>query len=226
MPVTELAILPLTYVLTSSNPTLPTSIIEKFRTAKAALEHASGYTFLYFQQIEDPTIIYIIGKWESAAAHREFLPLKENLALLELFKDDIVMQGEEGRKMAMWHLDADIFGLKPTRMGEKSVLRAPVISCNRYFIPANKKDDFVKKFSEVKGLLEDYTTPYPVMGGWRIEKESIEGKERDEWVQISGFENVDHHMGFAKTEEFAKYREVVGLVEGFEVKHLKAIEGL
>jgi hypothetical protein len=56
------------------------------------------------------------------------LPSKENLALLELFKDDIVMQGEEGKKIAMWHLGADIFGLKLTRMGEKSVLRALVIS--------------------------------------------------------------------------------------------------
>jgi hypothetical protein len=38
------------------------------------------------------------------------------------------MQGEEGTKIAMWHLGADIFGLKLTRMGEKSVLRALVIS--------------------------------------------------------------------------------------------------
>jgi hypothetical protein len=100
------------------------------------------------------------------------------------------------------------------------------LGCNRYFVPANKKDGFVKKFAEVRGLLEDYTTPYPVIGGWRIEKETIEGKKRDEWVLISGFENVDYHMGFAKTEEFAKYREIVGFVEGFEVKHLKAIDGL
>ena len=36
------------------------------------------------------------------------------------------MQGEEGKKIAMWHLGADIFGLKLTRMGEKSVLTTGV----------------------------------------------------------------------------------------------------
>jgi hypothetical protein len=37
---------------------------------------------------------------------------------------------------------------------------------------------------------------------------------------------MDHHMGFAKTEGFAKYREIAGFVEGFEARHLRAVEGL
>lgn len=98
-----------------------------------------------------------------------------------------------------------------------------MISLNRHFVPSSKKSAFAQKFSEVKGLLEKYTTPYEVVGGWRIEKEG-EGKE--EWVLFSGFEDVEHHMAFAKTEEFERYREIAGSVEGFEVKHLRSIEGL
>jgi hypothetical protein len=45
-------------------------------------------------------------------------------------------------------------------------------------------------------------------------------------VLLSGFESVEHHMGFAKTKEFETYRGVVGFVEGFEVRDLKKIEGL
>jgi hypothetical protein len=33
-------------------------------------------------------------------------------------------------------------------------------------------------------------------------------------------------MEFAKREGFGKYREIVGFVSGFEVRHLKGVEGL
>jgi heme-degrading monooxygenase HmoA len=124
--------------------------------------------------------------------------------------------------MKLWHLDADCFG----PLSSKSLLQAKAISLNRHFVPKEKKGGFEKKFEEVRGLLEEYTKPYPVIGGWRIEKETVEGKERDEWNLFSGFDSVEHHMAFAKTKAFEKYREIVGCVEGFEVRHLKAIEGL
>lgn len=120
----------------------------------------------------------------------------------------------------MWHLDVDVF----EKGDEMDVLTAPTISCNRHFVSQEKKEGFKGKFAEVKGLLEDFTNPYWVVGGWRIEKEEAEGAEREEWVLFSGFESVDHHMEFAKTGGFTKYREIVGFVEGFEVRHLRVLE--
>jgi quinol monooxygenase YgiN/heme-degrading monooxygenase HmoA len=223
MTVTEFAVIPLTHSITKDNPTLPKSLIQKLKTAKAVLESASGHKFYHFQQIEDPSITYFIGQWDSVATHYEFISSEENQKLLELFKDDI--SSSEDRKMALWHLEANIFAPNASSE-EQSVFSAPAISCNRHFVPAEKKQSFASKFQEVRGLLEDYTRPFKVVGGWRIEKELVEGKERDEWVLFSGFENVDHHMGFAKTEEFTKYREIVGFVDGFELTHLTSIEGL
>ncbi|KUJ15551.1 uncharacterized protein LY89DRAFT_588084 [Mollisia scopiformis] len=220
MPVTEFAILPLTHPLTKENPTLPSSVIEKLKTAKEVLETASKNSFHYFQQIEDPSIIYIIGKWDSPAAHGTFLPSPENQRLLGLLKDDIASGVDPDKKMSMWHLDVDAFEVGKL---EKWVFEAPVISCNRHFVPKQRREGFEKQFNQVKYLLEEYTKPYKVIGGWRVEKES---EEKEEWVLFSGFESVEHHMGFAKTEGFAEYREIVGFVEGFEVRHLKAIEGL
>lgn len=94
MPVTELAILPLTHRLTKECPILPTHLLQKLQTAKSVLETASRHSFYYFQQVEDPSIIYILGSWESVTAHWEFLPSPENQEMLELLKDDIVMPGE------------------------------------------------------------------------------------------------------------------------------------
>ena len=159
------------------------------------------------------------------AAHATFLPSEENQRLLRLLKDDIVMSGDEERKMAMWHLDTDIFAFDASK-GNKSVLAAPAISLNRHFVLPDKRAGFAQKFRGVKGLLDEYTSPYQVVGGWRAEKEIVDGKEREEWGLLSGFESVEHHMGFAKTEEFEKYSKIVGFVEGFEVRHLRAIKGL
>jgi len=221
MPVTELAIIPLNRNLTQETPNLPASLKQKFLSAKLVLEKASGQKFYSFQQVEDPSIIYILGSWESPQAHATFLPSAENQKLLQMFKDDIIVEGKDGETMTMWHLDADIFSGGDE--GDKSVFTAPVISLNRHFVPGDKKAGFVKKFDEAKGLLEDFTTPYQVVGGWRMEKEE-EGKE--EWCLFSGFESVEKHHEFAKTEGFARYREIVEFVEGFEVRHLRGVEGL
>lgn len=122
--------------------------------------------------------------------------------------------------MQMWHLDHDVFDVPANA---KWVFKAPIISCNRHFVPKVNKSGFIEKFNEVRGLLEDFTKPYGVVGGWRIEKEDEEKEER---VLFSGFESVENHMQFAKREGFGKYREILGFVSGFEVRHLKGVEGL
>jgi len=123
----------------------------------------------------------------------------------------------------MYHLDVDIFDVPEGKRGIIGTEGAEVVSLNRHFVASEKKSGFQETFDGVKGLLENYTEPWQVVGGWRIEKEG-EGKE--EWVLFSGFESMDQHMGFAKTKEFERYKGVVGFVDGFEVRHLKRVEGL
>ncbi len=80
----------------------------------------------------------------------------------------------------------------------KRVFKAPIISCSRHFVPKVDKSGFIEK----------------------------EDEEKEEWVFFSGFESVENHMEFANTEGFGKYSEIMGLVSGFEFKHLKGVEGL
>ena len=136
MPVSEIAVLPLSQPITKDNPTLPEPIIQKLKQAKEVLETGSGYPFRIFQQIEDPSTVYILGLWDSVAAHTTFLASPENTGLLELFKDDISFIGD--RPLTMWHLEGDFFALDPSS-GLKLVFKASAISYTRHFIPAEKK---------------------------------------------------------------------------------------
>lgn len=89
--------------------------------------------------------------------------------------------------MSMWHLDQDIFVDKSP---SNPILKpAPTVAIGRHFVSKEKRDLFIQKFSEVQSLLEDYTHPYQLCRGWRIEKES---EDKEEFVLLSGWENVDH----------------------------------
>lgn len=219
---TEIAILPLTHPLTPSNPTLPPSLIKKLQTAKLVLETASGFDFFYFQQAEDPSIIYIIGEWESVEAHGVFLKSKENLALLEQLKDDIVREGEGDKIMQMWHLDTSIktWIMGTANADDKTLLTTLTIRFEQMFVLPENSKAFRKSF-------EEYIKPYQVIAGKRIEKGNIKGKEREEWGILSPSQRVDRrHMGLPETESDTRYQKVLGCLDAFENRYLKAIEGL
>jgi len=72
--------------------------------------------------------------------------------------------------MVIWHLDSNLFHLGED---ETNILNVPVISLSC------QKAGFESKLGEVRGLLEEYTKPYKVAGGWRIEKEIVQGEENE-----------------------------------------------
>jgi quinol monooxygenase YgiN len=204
MAVTELAILPLIPNVLVSSP----APVENLKRAKQVLESSSGYNFNFFQQIEDSAVLYIIGAWSSTAAHEAFLPSSQNQSLVDSVKGYI-----DTENILMYHLGLDA---EATPLP----IDAPTISINRHFIKNGQREAFQKRFEEVEVLLQDYTRPRHVAGGWRMEKE-IESKE--EWVLFSGFDSVEHHQGFAKTDEFQRYRSIVEYVDSFEVKHMRRL---
>lgn len=70
----------------------------------------------------------------------------------------------------MYHivLEADITSLP---------LDAPSVRVNRHFIKDGQQDTFQMQLEEVKTLLQNYSKPWPVAGGWRVE-ESRKGMRR------------------------------------------------
>jgi hypothetical protein len=168
-------------------------------------------------------MLYIVGKWDSVAAHHDFLPSASNQKLLDTLKEDIAMSGTDERQMEMWHLDNDVFSLGNSQ-GDRSVFTAPARSCNRHFVPVEKKAGSGGNLGNSGGSWRSIQSPTRlwVNGGLR----------KRMWVEIwvrngpysAGCEGVDQHMAFAQTDGFAKYRETVEFVEGFEAKHLRTIE--
>ncbi|CAD6441901.1 c14056da-f1eb-42eb-b886-77d1f9d946b2 [Sclerotinia trifoliorum] len=209
MPCTELALLPLTTPLSPH-------LIPKLQIAKHVLETAAGYPCYFYQQVENPSYIYIVGTWDSPQHHERFIPSVQNL----------------GRGIRMWHLQCD--ALLSLRLGidkepeeadskKKSPFSAPIISCTRYFITSSNKEGFREKFDSVKHVLADEVREYEIEGGWRIEKEA---EDKEEWVMFCGWKSVERHLGFGKKEGFREWRGIVDWVDGFEVRHLRRIEGL
>ncbi|THV45810.1 hypothetical protein BGAL_0448g00050 [Botrytis galanthina] len=230
MPCTEFALLPLT------SPLSP-RLLPKLRTCKHVLERASGYPCHFYQQVENPSYMYIVGTWESPGHHERFLPSVENLGLFDLLRGEVVLGvgiGEtvEGRGIRMWHLEGDALSSLRTGIDEgigeedarkKPPFSAPIISCNRHYISSHNREGFSAMFNEVKHTLENETKEYEIEGGWRIEKEA---EDKEEWVMFCGWESVEKHMAFSKKESFKEWRGIVDWVEGFEVRHLRLIEGL
>lgn len=69
---------------------------------KKAQSEWSGYPVHFALQVEDPTLLYLFGGWDSVATHiREWIPSEINQSLLELLKDDITVEW-------MFHLDIDV----------------------------------------------------------------------------------------------------------------------
>lgn len=94
---------------------------------------------------------------------------------------------------------------------------APVIRVARCFIEKENKEEFDRLFKAGLSDLEKFTAPHPCFGGWRIDKEG----EDEEFVLLSGWNSVEHHHEFYKSElskEFAKTRSVI---KNTEVKHVR-----
>jgi heme-degrading monooxygenase HmoA len=209
MPVTELA----TLRLKPNAMARWNVLLQNLRIAKSVQDCHSGFPLTYLQQVEDPSILYVVSPWETPSAHTASISTDANKALVELFRDMIDIEA-----IVMYHLTLDT---EATPLP----LHTPVVSINRHFVKKGQTDAFYEKLEEVKGLLAAFTAPRAVSGGWRIEKErDTDGKEKEEWVLFSGFESVEHHNGFTRTKEFSSYRAIMEFVDGLEVKHARRLE--
>jgi hypothetical protein len=204
MPVTELAL------LRFPTPTPSTPLISCFRSGIHASESFTSTkdTFYVYQQIEDPSYVYIVGTWSSPSQHDEFIKSDENVTLMEQLKE--LKVGVEW----MFHIDLNLSG------EGKGVLDAPVVAIGRHFVSHDRKDGFAKEFAAKKKYLESFAGEERVKGGWRIdgkEREVVTGAngelgevEKEEWVLFSGWDAKERHGDFVESEGFKEYSGIMG----------------
>ncbi|KAL1869720.1 hypothetical protein VTK73DRAFT_2961 [Phialemonium thermophilum] len=216
MAVTELAI------LTSTNGELSgelRKLLEQARPIQAAW-HAENFPALpstpaergdaMFQQMEDPRKILLTARWDSVAGHHQWIASEDNKAIMAKLNSHI-----DSDDLVLFHLDSEIFSAPPPD-GATGLVDSPVISVARLMVAPNQRKNFGDKFEEVRNLLEDYAKPHLVRTGWRVDKEH---DARDEFVVVCGWDTVQRHLDFAHTAEFLQYREILGFLDGSDIKH-------
>ena len=212
MPVTEVAQLTLQLSTDVSSP----SLLANLAKAKSVMEKASGFEFRYYHSVEEPNVIFILGAWPSVDFHmQEFIPGQPNQEVLELLKDMVTVDW-------MFHLDLD--------QSEKPLpLKRAIIAIARHFVRDGDKDGFNATFEDNKHELEAFTGGSDqVVGGWRLDKgfdPSITGdKGKDEFVLFTGWDTVEQHFDFAKTEGYQKYSQIRNHINGAESKHAMLLD--
>ncbi|PVH78243.1 hypothetical protein DL98DRAFT_516911 [Cadophora sp. DSE1049] len=230
MPVTEFAIIPFKHAdwkeanhqaapPEEAAPSLkiPDNILTKLTTAREYLERASGHTFRFFQQYKDPSIIHIIGKWDSTEAHTAFLKSPENQQLLQLLSEDVA-SSEGSPVIQMWHLNVDAFD--HPNLADSWLSSATRVAYQRYTIPTQGRAKHAKRFDDVVTRMSRYRS---AVSGWRIEKEA----EDEEWMV---FFDSKVKMGISlpakEDEEVARTLGAVDLATYIDEAHMVPLEGL
>ncbi|KAF2497918.1 hypothetical protein BU16DRAFT_580486 [Lophium mytilinum] len=221
MTITELALLRLLPPTTSTTP----SLLSALANAKTVMESYTHHRFHILQQVEDPTLLYILGEWDSLTQHMEgFIPSATNQALLTSLHGIVEV-------VSLTHYDVPLTQLPVPDAVEKKGRRGNgngkgVVSIARHFVKAGQKGKFEEAFEANKGELQEYVAPGVCGWGWRVDREKEEeGQgEREEFVLFSPWESVDAHVGFGKTEAFERYAGFREWIDGADVKHARVLE--
>ncbi|OCK80685.1 hypothetical protein K432DRAFT_442983 [Lepidopterella palustris CBS 459.81] len=210
MPITELALLRLLPPALFSTSTISPSVLSKLASAKNLMESFTNYKFYYLRQIEDPTLVYVLGEWNSLAQHMEdFIPGEKNQEALKSL---------EGEIEVVW---LEHFDMEHANWPVEALEQGAVLSIARHFVKSAQVQPFKSTFNHNKKYLEAYISQGSIGGGWRVDKDE-DGKE--EFVLFCPWKDIDEHMEFQNAEGFAEYAGIREFVEGVDVRHVRVME--
>lgn len=207
MPVLEILQLKIKPTIDPSNLSILTSL-RTVRTSLAQKIHPTHSRF--YQSIEDTSLIYVLGLWDSLSQHQDFLssPLKTD-----------ILSPQEDLLDFSWclHIELDSMNQLP--------LKAPILSIAR--IKLKSGDYHVKQHEEItaqyRPVLKVRSRPFGVVEGWKIDG-GAEGER--ESVVITGWETKEDHLEFRAglRERNGDYRDLREHWESVEVSHVRDME--
>lgn len=214
MPVTELACLRLKNNLPLTHPTNETFYTKLQHGMKAQAEYTNAHAHI-LSQIEDPSYIYILGRWESATQHMEqWIPSPKNQEIMAGLAKDIEL---------VWiqHLDLDP-NLSAAEDGYVIPYNAPAVGIGRCFISSGCREGFERTFAATRHYVKEFKRLREVVGAWRVDREVDEqANPKDEFVLFSGWENIHEHEEFRESEGFKEFGKLKALIDIMDVKHAK-----
>jgi len=96
----------------------------------------------------------------------------------------------------------------------------------RHVVKPADNANFEEAFDDNKHHMAHFSTR-KLAGGWQVEKEEREdGGEKDVFVLFSGWDDVDHHSAFEKSDRGQEYAKLVEWIDegGLEVKHATRVD--
>ncbi|KAF2491022.1 hypothetical protein BU16DRAFT_444298, partial [Lophium mytilinum] len=170
MPILEVCLLRLKDGLSAYDHAL----LKTLSTVRSVLKTDSKF----YNCIEDPSLVYILGIWPTHEAHKAFLASPEKEKVLGPQEDQLEFQW-------ILHMELDDISLLP--------LDAPVMAIARLFIKGGKHiEEYNRIVSKYRATIVDGTKPYNVVDGWRSDSEP--GKQ--EALMFSGWASIEAHRAF------------------------------
>ncbi|KAJ0423233.1 hypothetical protein BJY00DRAFT_278907 [Aspergillus carlsbadensis] len=211
MPVHELACLRLKngqHLTSASNQ----ETLHKLRAGIAEQARYTNSATHVLSQIEDPSVFYILGKWESVAQHvDEWIPSETNRAIMGGMVEDVELVFLEHLGIHSSGMDGDEEGIP---------ISADVVAIGRYFVLHGEKEAFTRAFNETKHYLEGFSGGKRIWGSWREDMEADnKGNLKDEFVLFSGWSSIDEHTKFAESAGFKEFARIKAYLSGAEIKH-------
>ncbi|KAE9372807.1 hypothetical protein N431DRAFT_558540 [Stipitochalara longipes BDJ] len=206
MPVLEILQLKVKPNITPTDPSILTSL-QTVRSLLAQKIHPTHSRF--YQSIEDASLIYVLGLWDSLSQHQDFLSSP--------FRAEVLAPQEH-------LLDFSWCVHIPLEKMEDLPLEAPVVAIARLKV---KSGEHVVIHKEITGryreVLEESTKPFGVVEGWRVD--GGEEGEREQLV-ITGWREREDHLAFTASsrEKFEDYRGLREHWESVEASHMKDME--
>ncbi|EXJ76657.1 uncharacterized protein A1O5_01165 [Cladophialophora psammophila CBS 110553] len=180
MAIIELAHITLKNGITATDPELKKNL----REVKRVIEDYSKLQTLFYTQIDDPSVMFVIGAWETKDHHQHsFDGSPQQAEILTLIKDQMGIDW-------MHYIDAD---------QSRIPLDAPVLAiiketfAKHGVVRTQFDQEFASQTSSLGGAR------YGAISAWNIPKDN---KERDIRVNFSGWESVEEATAaFANTIE-------------------------
>lgn len=191
MVIIELAHVNLLDGIKTSDP----SLRQNMQKVTEVIEGYNHLKNLFYVEVEDPSVLYVIGAWESREQHQKgFCGSLAQDKILTLVKDQMNIDW-------MYYIDVE---------QSQIPIDAPVLEIKRYFLAANADK---QRFHEAlaAGGLHLKTQNEGLVGAWNLPKRD---GEEVLWVQFTGWRSVEDHLNAAGDD-----RVVEDMVEKIDVKH-------
>ncbi|ATY64912.1 hypothetical protein A9K55_005277 [Cordyceps militaris] len=183
MPISEIGLLRLKPTASLSDPDLQ----KRLTDVQSHLSAFTGHPFHYFRQVEDPSLLYLLGQWASLESHYQGMHGSDE------WKKGVAEMGSCFSFQWMAHYDFLLDRLRPG---------AVVLEAHRFIMKTEARDPFdeqrAKATAGEAGGAEGY-----VVGGWKVDAK--EGEE--EYTVVLAVENADERSPLSERydhlEQFA-----------------------